>query len=250
MDTTWGGGFGSDRVYSWTWERRQQSPPPTRQGRAARGDGEGHASHPDAPARRPPPRVSPAPSSKSTAREQRLIYIIDCVLSPRKSIDRTARCSQQAPRHGEFILLTDGVLARGPGHHGGGFVGQPPPLPSSGENRSLSSGSRQRREREGRAEAKASTSVTLAPRVSSGEWGEEPRTEQATGLPRPVSATVPRAFAGLGLRPGLPQPEGGGEVQVASAWSWPPRWTVRCVWPCTCRPEPRVRQQGRVVFPG
>lgn len=56
-------------------------------------------------------------------------------------------------------------------------MGQPPPLPSSGENRSLSSGSRQMREREGRAEAKASTAVTLAPRVSSGEWGEEPRTE-------------------------------------------------------------------------
>lgn len=82
-----------------------------------------------------------------------MISIIDCVLSPRKSIDRTARCSQQAPRHGEFILLTDGVLARGLGHHGGSFMGQPPPLPSSGENRSLSSGSRQMREREeGRGE--------------------------------------------------------------------------------------------------
>lgn len=179
-----------------------------------------------------------------------MISIIDCVLSPRKSIDRTARCSQQAPRHGEFILLTDGVLARGLGHHGGSFMGQPPPLPSSGENRSLSSGSRQMREREeGRGEG-----VHLGHSGSAGflrgvGGGAEDRIGHRSAQAG-FCAAVPRAFAGLGLCLGLPQPEGGGEVQVASAWSWPPRWTVRCVWPCTCRPEPRVRQQGRVVFPG
>lgn len=65
-----GEGFGSDRFYSWTGERRWRNPPRTRQGPSAVGTQEATP-----PSRTPQPgwlptRVSPAPSFESMTREQ------------------------------------------------------------------------------------------------------------------------------------------------------------------------------------